>query len=83
MCRSVGHGMCRRQGTLNFTHIGLVLGCHGGELAGAFVKLVHALLRLTDALVQLRDALVKLLRTRYGLVHAIVISIAIDRQLIG
>ena len=83
MCRAVGRGMRWRQGTLNFTHIGLVLGRHGGELAGAVIKLVHALLRLTNALVQLRDALVKLLCTGDSLIHAIVIGIAVDRQLIG
>ena len=83
MRRALGCSMHRRQGTLNIAHVRLILGRHAGELAGAVVKLVYALLRLTDALVQLRNSLIELLRTGYGLVHAIVISIAVDRQLIG
>ena len=42
-----------------------------------------AFLRLTDALAKLRNALIELLRARYRLIHAIVIGVAIDCQLIG
>ena len=83
MRRALGCSMHRRQGTLNIAHVRLILGRHAGELAGAVVKLVHAFLRLTDALAKLRYTLIELLRARYRLIHAIVIGVAIDCQLIG